>query len=168
MPRRGDHAGCRKDERGIAVTRLALIAILAIMIIAPSSAAALPCLTKAQAMQRGENPRYRDDVPDLGRCWYVGKRKVAKDEFEPPRKAAAKAKPERKVIAVPPDPVSATPPDRADQARLDESFNAIDRLYAVPWHLAPWQNQIHYNALATRLDYSTEFPPTWAMAARWP
>jgi len=76
--------------------RLALIAILTLAgflaLPSPAVAAKLPCLTKDQAMDRGESPRYRD-VPGLGRCWYVGKRTVGKHEFEPPRKAAVKVKP---------------------------------------------------------------------------
>lgn len=58
--------------------------LLITLTLATSPAIALPCLSKADALRRGENPHYR--LVNGERCWYVGRSRPSKEAFVPTKR----------------------------------------------------------------------------------
>jgi hypothetical protein len=68
--------------------KLLLAICLCTVVAAP--AAALPCLTKAQAIAKSDTARYR--FVNGQRCWYTGARTPAKSEFTVDKRSAPAVK----------------------------------------------------------------------------
>lgn len=103
--------------------------------LATSPALALPCLSKDQALRRGESPRYR--VVDGQRCWFAGERRPSKDEFTvTKRKEVVRHVPRPRVG---PNPHKATPavasipvqPPQADAWEPSAEWYMADRRDAI-------------------------------------
>lgn len=175
------------------MTRLAL-AILALIVMS-DAAVAIPCLTKSQAMDRGDHPRYRE--VNGRRCWYVG-RTPRKSEFtmvkpvKPAvndqgkwRKPLSEEKDNeyqgQKALAATTQQVEAKARNQARRALIEDQSTIIQsrpapeqarlerafREIRVLW--TTWNLspwQVHALYGVLRLDYAERWP-AWEMAARW-
>jgi hypothetical protein len=162
------------------MTRL-FLTLLALVLMS-DAAAALPCLSKSQAMERGDSPRYRE--VDGRKCWYVGKRTPKKSEFlvqktslKKPMKSRASSisEPEKTNLDVKPvlletnhigdanEMVIRHGGPAPEQARLGHAFQSLTAAWAAHWH-----TQLQLQAIfgSFRLDYAQRWP-AWEMASRF-